>query len=186
MKNDQEQANGAFLLPSFAQNLKGLNEKEITFVEAILHKAPGESWEKVAKTLGVSRRTLFAYRQDPRLQEALLSVTLDILKTELVDVIKAVAQKAKQGHVGAAKVILEYADRAWNIEQRFNTQLNSIKEALFRALDRVSPEISERLEHELEQIELEKGTRARAEGEGRGKALLQTTEHQSVGKSERE
>jgi len=156
--------------PKTAQ-FSGLNDREIAVVEAIVHKSPKESWEQVAKRLKISRRTLYTYRQDARIQDLLLSVTLDILKTDVVDVVKALAEEAKKGNVGAAKVILEYAGRAWDLEQRYKQQLSQLKEVILRSLEQVSPELMLKMANELERIELDSQPVKGTQGEGRGKAL---------------
>jgi len=171
MSEPAEQSDlGQETLPKIAQ-FSGLTDREIVVVEAIVHKSPKESWEQVAKKLKMSRRTLYTYRQDARVQEVLLSVTLDILKTDVVDVVKALAEEAKKGNVGAAKVILEYAARAWDLEQRYKQQLSQLKEVVFRSLEQVSPELMLRVANELERIELDSQTVKGTQGEGRGKAL---------------
>jgi len=157
-------------LPKTAQ-LRLLTGKERKVVEAIVHKAPRETWEQVAKRLKMSRRSLYSLRRDPLIQEMVITITLDLLKTNVVDVLNALVVQAKKGNVGAARTILEYADRAWSLEHQFNQKLVNIKEALFRVLDSVAPELIMKVAHELERSELDQAVIAGTEDEGRIQAL---------------
>lgn len=157
-------------LPRIAQDT-GLTERQIGIIQAILEKDPEDTWEQVAERLKISRRTLYAYRQDPQMQEVLLAATLDILKSELIDVVKALARKAKQGNVGAAKVMLEYGDRAWNLEQRYQHQLAKIKEVVLSVMEKAAPELSMEVARGFQQIELNGGSLPKSGAEGSREAL---------------
>jgi len=111
----------------------------------------------VAKKLGVSRRTLFTLRQDKQIQDAVSSVMIEALKTDLVDVLKSLTNQAKKGNVGAARVILEYAEKLWNVEVEARRELANLKTALLKALADVSPELKERFANELLTIAVDGG-----------------------------
>jgi hypothetical protein len=142
------------VIPKIAR-VDGLTEVEIQVMDAIVHKAPSDTWEKIAGDLKISRRTLFAHRQNPRLQEALISITLDVLKTEILDVIKSLIAAAKSGNPAAGRILIEYADRSWNLEQQYNRKLNRLREAVLTALEKSSPETIMEISNELRRIELD-------------------------------
>jgi hypothetical protein len=92
-------------------HLRDLTPDELRVVTAIAEKAPGDSWENVGKRLGISRRTVYNMRQSPRVQEAVSAVARHLLRSDLIDVLNVLTQKAKTGDNAAMRLFLELVDK---------------------------------------------------------------------------
>jgi len=137
-----------------AQQSPSLSATEIPVVEAIINKRPAESWDSTARKLGISRRALFTYRQSKRIQQALYNLVMGELRTDFIDVLRKLVNQAKSGNVTAAKVIIDYIDKSWDIEAETAQKLNLLREIILRALENAAPEIKEKVAYELKFIGL--------------------------------
>jgi hypothetical protein len=81
--------------------------REMEIVLAIVNRPRLELWDTTARKLNISRRTLFEYRQNPRIQHAVQMIVINHLRIDAADVLAEVVRKAKQGNLAAAKLFLD-------------------------------------------------------------------------------
>ena len=95
--------------PKIADLTRNMTETEKKAIEEIVSKNPDETWEVTAKKVGITVRQLFNIRQDEKVQEACYTITKDLFKSDLPDVLKKLTEKAKRGEAWAVKLYLEVA-----------------------------------------------------------------------------
>jgi len=69
---------------------------------------PNRNEDAVAEIVGVNRRTLWVWRQEPRFCEAIRQEARRNFVRQYGDVVDALIRKAKKGHVAAAKLLMEF------------------------------------------------------------------------------
>jgi hypothetical protein len=85
----------------------GLTETEKKAIEVIVAKEPSDTWDEVAKRIGITARQLYNIRQNGEVQEACYIIAKELFKTETPDVLKVLAKKAKNGDNYCIKLFLE-------------------------------------------------------------------------------
>lgn len=83
--------------PKISHLVAGLTDTEKRAIEVIVAKEPSETWDEVAKRIGITVRQLYNIRQNGKVQEACYIIAKEFFKTETPDVLKALAKKAKNG-----------------------------------------------------------------------------------------
>jgi hypothetical protein len=132
-------------VPNTAHLLHCLTPEQVRIVYAILEKAPGGSWEKVAGRLKISRRQLFTHRHNPSIQRAANGLARAILLCDLPDVLKALTQRAKRGDVPAIKVYLDLVGEHGEETPTSSGSLATLADVfLKRASSQRKPEMMER------------------------------------------
>jgi len=85
----------------------GLTETEKKAIGVIVAKEPSDTWDEVARRIGITVRQLYNIRQNGKVQEACYIIAKELFKTETPDVLKVLAKKAKSGDNYCIKLFLE-------------------------------------------------------------------------------
>ena len=113
MKRQGNSGNGKISLydenwfPKISDLTTGLTETEKKAIEVIVAKEPSDTWDEVAKRIGITTRQLYNLRQNGEVQEACYIIAKELFKTETPDVLKVLAKKAKNGDNYCIKLFLE-------------------------------------------------------------------------------
>lgn len=89
-------------------NVSPIQRKGIT---TILESDPGTTKEKLAEAIGITAKTLWMWHKQKKFLDALADCADIIIKGEWPHILKAIAEKAKEGDVNAAKWIGEITGR---------------------------------------------------------------------------
>lgn len=116
---DDNESKSLKSFPNIAQIIFGLDERECAIVYALAEKRPGDTWEQIAKKLGLSRRQLFNLRCDKRIQGASVKIAREMLNADIPDVYRALTEKAKSGDIPAIRLFLELIGE-FNIETKID------------------------------------------------------------------
>jgi hypothetical protein len=84
-----------------------LTDTDKNVIEALVGKDPSETWEDVARRVGITSRQLYNIRQKKEVQEACYVLSKELFKSDLPDVLKVLTRKAKVGEGWAVKLFLE-------------------------------------------------------------------------------
>ncbi len=95
--------------PKIAYLVRDFTETEKRAVEMLVAKDPSETWENVAKKIGISTRQLFNLRQSETVREACYVIAKELFKGDIPDVLKVLTRKAKSGDNFCVKLFLEIA-----------------------------------------------------------------------------
>lgn len=95
--------------PKISHLISGLTETEKRAIEVIVAKDPSETWESVANKIGITSRQLFNIRQNERVLEAACTISRELLRGDVPDVLKTLTKKAKAGEAWAVRLFLEVA-----------------------------------------------------------------------------
>lgn len=79
-----------------------------------------DTFEDVAKEVGIARQTLWVWRQNREFVEAVVSRARDILRAELPTMYCVAAEKAKSGQHSFFKTLLEHLDRLEELDKHSN------------------------------------------------------------------
>lgn len=93
--------------PEIAGLVKGLNDTQIRAVEYLVTKEPSDTWNTVAKRVGISERQLRNIRNDGQVQEVCYQISKRLFRGDMPDVLKVLSKKAKAGNAWAVKLFLE-------------------------------------------------------------------------------
>ena len=85
-----------------------LSEQQFKVAEALALRSPGESLMDVAKRAGVSKATLWRYRQEDGFCEAVRQRIRDITWADRGPVIRALTNKVLEGDVPAIRLWLQW------------------------------------------------------------------------------
>jgi len=83
--------------------------KQIKFVSLYLDASKRLTQEEIAKEIGVTRKTIWNWFQNPDFVKWVNSQKDKLLETALIDIYKTAVRKAKSGHYLFAKLLLEMA-----------------------------------------------------------------------------
>ena len=93
--------------PKISETVNKLSETEKKAVEVMVVKNPSETWQSVAKKIGITTRQLYNIRQNENVQTICYQISKELFKSELPDVLKTLTQKAKAGYSWAVRLFLE-------------------------------------------------------------------------------
>jgi hypothetical protein len=88
-----------------------LTDTDKSVIEALVGKDPSETWEDVARKVGITTRQLYNIRQKNEVQEACYVLSKELFKSDLPDVLKVLTRKAKSGEGWAVRLFLELAGK---------------------------------------------------------------------------
>jgi hypothetical protein len=95
--------------PKISELINGMTDTEKRAIEEIVSKDPSDTWDEVAQRIGISVRQLFNIRQNEKVQEAVYTISREIFKGDVPDVLKTLTRKAKAGEPWAVRLFLEVA-----------------------------------------------------------------------------
>ena len=85
-----------------------LNDKQRKAAEAVATRGPDEEMREVEKRAGVSKATLWRYRQNDEFRDAVEERIADLTWQERGPILKALMNKAKEGDVTAIRLFLQW------------------------------------------------------------------------------
>jgi len=95
--------------PKISHLVTDMTDTEKRAIEVIVAKDPMATWEDAAQTIGITARQLFNIRQNEKVQEAVYTISREIFKDDVPDVLKTLTKKAKAGEPWAVRLFLEIA-----------------------------------------------------------------------------
>lgn len=88
--------------------LHEFTEPQRRFIELLAYPEQKKTMAEMSQELGVPVSTLYRWKKNPALVNAVNALAYHFLKTELPDVYRALAAKAKSGNTRAIEIILKY------------------------------------------------------------------------------
>ncbi|HDR4864602.1 MULTISPECIES: phBC6A51 family helix-turn-helix protein [Bacillus] len=108
---------------------KKLTPTQRDFVqEAFYRKRNGESYSKIADSLGINRRTLFAYRDCEEGRQIEKELRQKLIDHAFEEIMETVIDKANKGSFQHAKLFMQVTGKLKNEEVNVKQELNVTKE----------------------------------------------------------
>ncbi len=95
-------------MPDIAEFAKGLTTTEIRVIDELLKHDPKEKWSFVAERIGIHERRLRQLRRKEIIQQIVMRIKLDEIKSDLAEVYSVLTEKALTGDIAAIKLYLEH------------------------------------------------------------------------------
>ncbi|WP_439874949.1 phBC6A51 family helix-turn-helix protein [Bacillus mycoides] len=108
---------------------KKLTPTQRDFVqEAFYRKRNNESYSRIAESLGISRRTLFAYRDCEEGRQIEKELRQKLIDQAYEEIMETVIDKANKGSFQHAKLFMQVTGKLKNEEVNVKQELNVTKE----------------------------------------------------------
>lgn len=130
--------------PLFAQgfDLSKFSQEKLTAARMMTDPVKKYTNKEIAKAVGVTDRTIYRWKEDPEFNELLVFLTLQYLRADLADTVRAMKKAIKKGKVNAMQLHFQAAgllvDRREtvqdvNVTHTHNIETKSTEELMMEA-----------------------------------------------------
>jgi len=88
------------------------DSRKIALIEYLANPRDTRTQQELADEIGVSRVAIYKWKQDPELIEAVYQRSLSLVGERLPEVLDAMVEKAIDGNVKAARLVLEQVGKS--------------------------------------------------------------------------